>query len=165
VSIGSFCSIAADVEIMLGGNHRTEWVSTFPFRVCFDLPGAYEDGHPHSRGDVVVGHDVWIGRGARILSGVSIGNGAVVAGFSVVARDVRPYAVVAGNPAHELRRRFTDAQIDALQQICWWDWPLSRVLASLDILNAADVDSFIAACHEPLSPIAPTPVAAFGRTH
>jgi acetyltransferase-like isoleucine patch superfamily enzyme len=143
VRVGDFVSIGLDVVMLDGGNHRTEWVSTFPFRARFDLPGAYADGHPHSKGDVVVGNDVWIGRGARVLSGVSIGDGAVIAGYSVVTKDVRPYAIVAGNPARENRRRFDDAQIEALLRIAWWEWPLERILAAVPQLCDEDVDAFI----------------------
>lgn len=79
VYIGSFCSIADRVEFMVGGNHRLDWVTTYPFRVKLGLPGALRDGHPATKGDITIGHDVWIGRGARILSGVTVGNGAVSA--------------------------------------------------------------------------------------
>jgi acetyltransferase-like isoleucine patch superfamily enzyme len=144
VRVGAFVSIALDVVMLDGGSHRPDWVSTYPFRALFDLPGAYEDGHPTSKGDVVVGNDVWIGRGARVLSGVTIGDGAVVAGYSVVTRDVRPYAIVAGNPAREIRRRFTDEQIEALLAIAWWDWSLERVLESVPELCSASIDEFIA---------------------
>jgi acetyltransferase-like isoleucine patch superfamily enzyme len=101
VRIGSFCSLADDVLLMVGGKHPTGWVSTFPFRARFELPGAYEDGLPATDGDIVIGSDVYIGRGARIMSGVRIGDGAVVGACSVVAKDIRPYAIVAGNPARE----------------------------------------------------------------
>lgn len=144
VRVGAFVSIALDVVLLDGGNHRTDWISTYPFRARFGLPGAYADGHPVTNGDVVFGNDVWIGRGARMRSGVTIGDGAVVAGYSIVTRDVRPYTIVAGNPAREIRRRFEDAQIDALLQIAWWDWPLERVLASVPQLCSANVEAFIA---------------------
>lgn len=149
VRVGAFVSIAIDVVIGDGGNHRMDWVSTFPFRVAFDLPGAYQDGHPSSKGDVEVGNDVWIGRGARILSGVTIGDGAVVAGYSVVTKDVRPYAIVAGNPAREVRRRFTDAQVAALLRIAWWRWPIESILAAVPQLCSGGVDDFIAQ-HDPV---------------
>lgn len=143
VRIGAFVSIGLDVVLLDGGNHRTDWVSTYPFRVSFDLPDAYEDGHPYSKGDVVIGNDVWIGRGARVLSDVSVGDGAVVAGYSVVTKDVRPYAIVAGNPAREIRRRFDDAQVEALLRIAWWEWPLGRILAAVPQLCSDNVDVFI----------------------
>lgn len=143
VRIGAFSSVALDVVIGDGGNHRIDWVSTFPFRAIFGLEGAYADGHPQSRGDVQIGNDVWIGRGARILSGITIGDGAVVGGYSVVTKDVRPYAIVAGNPAREVRRRFSDEQVEALQAIAWWEWPLERILESVPWLCSANVDAFI----------------------
>ena len=151
VRVGAFVSIALDVVIMDGGNHRTDWVSTYPFRARFGLPGAYEDGHPRIKGDVNIGNDVWIGRGARIMGGIEVGDGAVVAGYSVVTRDVRPYAIVAGNPAREIRRRFSDEQVQALLEIAWWDWPLERVLEAVPQLCSENVDRFIAAHRRPAS--------------
>lgn len=117
VIIGSFCSIADEVVFIVGGNHRPDWVSMFPFRVVFDLPGAFEDGHPATNGDILVGHDVWIGRAATVLSGVTVGDGAVIAASAVVSKDVRPYAIVAGNPAREIARRFSDDQVAALERM------------------------------------------------
>jgi acetyltransferase-like isoleucine patch superfamily enzyme len=144
VTVGSYCSIALDVVLMDGGNHHTEWISTYPFRTMLGMPGAYEDGHPVSRGDIVIGSDVWIGRGARVMSGVTIGSGAVVGAYSVVTRDVRPYAIVVGQPARELRRRFGDAQVDALLDIAWWDWPEAKIREAVPELSSGEVDAFIA---------------------
>lgn len=144
VRVGAFVSIALDVVLLDGGNHRTDWVSTYPFRARFDLPDAYADGHPRVKGDVVIGNDVWIGRGARVLSGVTVGDGAAIAGYSVVTKDVRPYAIVAGNPAREIRRRFSDEQIEALLRIAWWDWPLEKVLGAVPQLCSERVEEFIA---------------------
>jgi acetyltransferase-like isoleucine patch superfamily enzyme len=148
VVIGSFVSIADGVEFIPGGNHRVDWISTFPFRVFFGLPGAFEDGHPATKGDIVVGNDVWIGTGAGILSGVTIGDGAVIGAGAVVAKDVRPYAVVVGNPAREVSRRFSDEQVEALQRIRWWDWPLELILEHVSLLCSPDVDALIATADE-----------------
>lgn len=145
VTIGRYSATASDVEVFVGGNHRTDWVSSYPFRIMFHLPGALEDGAPSSRGDVHIGNDVWIGRGAKILSGVTVGNGAVIGAYATVARDVNPYALVVGNPAVEVRRRFTEEQIAALERIAWWDWPLDRVLAAIPLLSSPDIGAFVAA--------------------
>jgi acetyltransferase-like isoleucine patch superfamily enzyme len=142
VSIGQFCSIAEDVIFLRGGNHRPDWVSTYAFHIHYGLDGAHK---PWSKGDITVGNDVWIGHGARVLSGVTVGDGAVIAAFSVVTRDVRPYALAAGSPATERKRRFTDAQIDALLDIAWWDWPLEKVLAEVPRLCCGDIDGFLMA--------------------
>jgi virginiamycin A acetyltransferase len=141
--IGSFCSIADEVTIMLGGNHRVDWVTTYPFNVLFPEAARFE-GHPVSKGDVVVGHDVWIGTGALILSGVTLGNGAVVGARSVVTRPVPAYAVAAGNPARVIRLRFSEDQIRRLEHIAWWDWPIEKVQAAWPWLLAPDVDAFLA---------------------
>lgn len=143
VRIGAFCSIAADVEIFVGGNHLMSWVSTFPLRAQLGLPGAYEDGHPATRGDVAIGHDVWLARGAKILSGVTIGHGAVVGAYTVVARDVPPYGIAVGNPMTVVRKRFSDDQIEALLSIAWWDWPEDRVRKAAPELNGGSIDDFI----------------------
>src|ERR1017187_2196525 len=76
IEIGSYCSIADGVQIMIGGNHHIAWVSTFPLREMLDLPGAFHQ-HPVARGPVVIGNDVWIGRDALITDGITIGHGAV----------------------------------------------------------------------------------------
>ncbi len=143
VRIGKFTALAPGVQFFLGGNHRTDWVTMYGLRIVFGLPGAMEDGTPASRGDIEVGNDCWIGSEAVVLSGVTIGDGAVVATRAVVTRDVPPYAVVAGNPAREVRRRFSAAQIEALSRIAWWDWPIEQVLEHVDLLCAPDIDSFI----------------------
>lgn len=143
VSIGDYCSISGNVEILPGGNHNIEWISTYPFRIMFGMPDARTDGLPSSRGPVTIGNDVWIGRGAMILSGVTIGNGAVIGARAVVARDVRPYAVVVGNPAVEIRRRFEDHTVELLLNLKWWDWPEDDVRAATALLCSDDIPSLL----------------------
>lgn len=144
VYIGDYCSIAGDVEIFAGGNHNPNWVSTYPFRIMFDLPGALADGIPSSRGPVRIGSDVWLGRGSVVLSGVTIGDGAVIGARAVVAKDVRPYAVVVGNPATEVRRRFDDATVDRLLAVKWWEWPEADVRQASPFLSSGDLSTFFA---------------------
>ena len=140
VRIGPYCSIADGVTIMTGGGHRLDWVSTFPFRVRFGLPGAFHDGHPASKGDVTIGSDVWIGAGVTILSGVTIGDGAAIGANATVTSDVLPYAVVAGNPAREIRRRFSDDEIEFLLALRWWDWPEEQVREAIPALCSPGLD-------------------------
>lgn len=134
--IGKYCSIAAGVTFILGGNHRMDWISTYPFgEFLRDWPDASEiEGHPSTRGDIKVGNDVWIGHGSIILSGVNIGDGAVIGAASVVSRDVAAYSVVAGNPAKEIRLRFSREEIEKLLEIKWWDWPESVVSQNVENL-------------------------------
>jgi acetyltransferase-like isoleucine patch superfamily enzyme len=143
--IGAFCAIAPDCTVFLGGNHRADWVTTYPFTVLepwkdhVDAPG-----HPATNGDVVIGNDVWIGSGVTIMSGVTVGDGAVLGANSTVASDVEPYAVVAGNPARTQRSRFPRDQVDGLLAIAWWDWSDERIRESLDLLCSPDVAAFVA---------------------
>lgn len=149
--IGRYGSIADGVEILLGGNHRLDWTTTYPFPA---LPGLWPTasgftGHDATRGDVVIGHDVWLGSQCMILSGVTIGHGAVVAARTVVRRDVPPYAIVAGNPARVFRLRFDEAKVAALLETRWWDLPKTRVEALLPLLLSSRIEEFIAAVRSP----------------
>jgi len=152
LTIGSFCSIAGQVEFILDAEHRTDWVTTYPIRIRLGLEGAGQDGHPATRGDIEVGNDVWIGLGATILSGVTIGDGAVIGAHAVVAKDVPPYSVAVGNPARVIRRRFSDEQVEALRRIRWWEWPDEVVTARVGDLCDSAIDRFILKYDPPLQP-------------
>jgi acetyltransferase-like isoleucine patch superfamily enzyme len=142
LTIGRFCSIAPGVTILLGGEHHAEWVTTYPFPlVCSEAK--IPSGYPHTKGDVAIGSDVWIGRDALILSGVTIGHGAVIGARSVVTRDVEPYAIYGGNPARLVRHRFPPETVAALLRIAWWDWPIAMVKAALPSLCSSDVQAII----------------------
>jgi acetyltransferase-like isoleucine patch superfamily enzyme len=134
IEIGKFCSIADNVTIFSGGEHRQDWISTYPFRIAFGLEGQNKDGHPQSKGPTIIENDVWIGFGAVILSGVTVGNGAIIGARSVVTKDVPAYHVVGGNPAKVIRQRFSDVKIEKLLRMAWWDWPLERILKAVPIL-------------------------------
>lgn len=141
--VGKFCSIAENVTIFLGGEHRADWVTTYPFTAF--LPAyAHISGHPGTKGDVVVGNDVWIADGATILSGVSIGDGAVIGSSAMVVKDVPPYAIVAGNPATVVKYRFAEAQIAELLRIAWWDWAPAEIEAAIPYLLSPDIEAFLA---------------------
>ncbi|MCJ2013772.1 CatB-related O-acetyltransferase [Methylobacterium sp. J-076] len=147
LTIGRYCSIADRVEILLGGDHRLDWASTYPFaamRGHFPGADAPEDYHS-SRGDVVIGHDVWLGSGCMILSGVTVGHGAVVAARAVVTRDVPPYGVVAGNPARVVRHRFPPEVAQALVASAWWDLPRAEVGRLVPLLQSGRIDTLLAA--------------------
>ncbi len=143
VIIGKFCSLADTARIFVGGFHHAEWVTTYAMRIRFNLPGAYEDGQPASRGDVVIGSDVWLGYGSTVLSGVHIGDGAIIGAQAMVTKDVPPYGIVAGNPARLIRKRFSEEQIEDLLKIAWWDWPLDEILAAVPLLCQPDIQAFI----------------------
>jgi chloramphenicol O-acetyltransferase type B len=143
IIIGSFCSIAEGVTIFGGGEHNTDWVTTYPLRIAFGDSLGGKDGHPATKGITKIGNDVWIGFGATILSGVEVGNGSVIGAGAVVSRNVPPYAIVVGNPAQIVRKRFTDLQIEKLLQISWWNWPLERIKKSMHLLSSKEIDLFI----------------------
>ena len=143
VRIGRYCSISKGVRIVAGGIHPSHWVSTFPFRMQWNLPGAARDGMPFAKGDVVVGSDVWIGTDAMLLSGVTVGDGAIVAARSVVTHDVPAYAIVAGVPAKVIGMRFDPAVVRELLNIAWWDWAESKVRDAVPLLSSGNVDEFI----------------------
>lgn len=153
LEIGSFCSISDSVTIMLGGEHRTDWVTTYPFSKLFPEAGGFR-GHPHTKGDVVIGNDVWIGYGALILSGVRIGNGAVVAARSVVRGEVKPYSIVAGNPSRHVMFRFDQATVNSLEEIAWWDWPMAKIKEAWPLLLSGDAEAFVNAYGANASPAA-----------
>ena len=143
--IGKFCSIANNVTIFLGGEHRTDWISTYPFNVINkDFPNAQNiSGHPKTKGDVCIGNDVWIGNGATIMSGISIGNGAVIGAEAVVTHSVPAYAIVAGNPARIIKYRFDNNTISKLEQIQWWNWPIEKINNEVRNICISDYNSFI----------------------
>jgi acetyltransferase-like isoleucine patch superfamily enzyme len=150
--IGKFCSIAEGVTIVLGGEHRTDWVTTYPFNAIIENAKKFE-GHPRTKGDVTIGNDVWIGMDVIILSGVTIGDGAVIGARSVVTKDVSPYSIVAGNPGRQVRFRFSEAIINSLQSIRWWDWPISEIQAAWPVLLSPEIEAFIAKYEESRRPI------------
>lgn len=137
--IGNFCSIATDVTILIGGEHSTKYITTYPFPYYRASARHLSEGR-RSKGDVVIGHDVWIGYGATILSGVHVGNGAVIGARSVVTRDVPAYAIVAGNPAHLLRLRFPAEKIQLLETIAWWSWPDAVLDQAMPLLMSERID-------------------------
>lgn len=143
--IGRFCALAAGTTFFMNGaNHAMGGFSTYPFNL---FGGGWEQGFDDKtwidagRGDTIVGNDVWIGNGALIMPGVTIGDGAIVAARSVVASDVPAYAVVAGNPAKSVRMRFDGQTVDALLRVAWWDWPAEKIARGLDAICGGDLDA------------------------
>lgn len=140
--IGKFCALATGVTfIMNGANHRMNGVSTYSFPIMGgdwarhmdlvqDLP---------SRGDTVVGNDVWFGGNVTVMPGVRIGHGAIVSTGAVVTRDVPDYAIVGGNPATEIKRRFSAEDIEKLVRIAWWDWPIEKITRHVRVISDGSV--------------------------
>ncbi|MDF3033826.1 MAG: CatB-related O-acetyltransferase [Alphaproteobacteria bacterium] len=125
--IGKFCQIGPKTQFLMNaGNHRMDGFSSYPFH-AFPSPWEEMPSMGKSRGDTVIGNDVWFGYGAFILPGIKIGDGAIIAAKAVVTKDVPPYTIVGGNPARVIRQRFDDNTIAFLQNLRWWDWPLDKI--------------------------------------
>jgi acetyltransferase-like isoleucine patch superfamily enzyme len=145
VYIGKFCSIAKNVEIFTGGNHNTNWITTYPFSEFTNdfSEGEKVKGFPSTKGDVHIGNDVWIGRGAVIMSGVTIGNGAVIGAYTIVSKNIGPYEIAVGNPMRIIKKRFTVEIIEKLEAIKWWDWELQKIQKEVTNLCSSNIDDFI----------------------
>lgn len=142
VIIGNFCSIASNVEFFLGGNHRVDWITTYPFgHIHNEIFNNFNgEGHPKTNGNIVIGNDVWIGMSAKIMSGVVIGDGAVIASNSVVTKNVEPYSIVGGNPAKLIKKRFDLEIIELLLSLKWWDWDEKKINQNLGILCSPEIE-------------------------
>lgn len=145
LKVGKFCSIAANVDVYTGGNHRTDWVTTYPFgHVHQNIFNSFDGkGHPKSNGNVIIGNDVWIGSNTTIMSGITVGDGAVIANNSHVVKNVEPYSIVGGNPAKLIKYRFSEDQIKKLLEIRWWDWSTEKINQFCSLLCNENIDEFI----------------------
>ena len=145
--IGKFCQIAVGVTfITASANHRFDGGSSYPF-------GIFTGDHsgpsmPTAGPDTIIGSDVWIGQGARILPGAQIGDGVIIGAVAVVAGQVPPYSIAAGNPARVVRRRFDDATIARLCELPWWNRPIEHIVASEAAISRGDIAAFDAAAKE-----------------
>ena len=140
--IGKFCAIATNVKfIMNGANHKLDGISTYPFPIFGQGWEAAMDKLMElpSRGDTIIGNDVWIGYEALIMPGVKIGDGAVIAARSVVVSDIPPYVVAGGNPARPIKQRFSDSEVAQLLSIQWWDWEIDKITRNIDIIMGSDI--------------------------
>lgn len=144
--IGRFCAIAHGVKfVMNGANHRMSGLSTYPFQIFGNgwekvMP---EPGDLPYKGDTVIGNDVWIGYEALIMPGVRIGNGAIVSSRSVVVSDVPAYTLVGGNPARPIRPRFEPEVVATLETLGWWNWPIAKITAHLELIVAGDAGALM----------------------
>jgi len=145
--VGKYCSFAAQVTILLGGEHRIDYATTYPFS---DIPSPWPEAEKitdmtYSKGDVLIGNDVWIGFGATILSGVRIGDGVVIGAGALVSASVKPYSVVGGNPAKTLKMRFDEETVSRLLKLAWWQWSEDKVRANIHLLCDSDMNSLLEA--------------------
>jgi len=149
LTIGKFCMLASGVEfVMNGANHLSQAVSAYPFAIFGgDWSNSMEGKSYPTKGDTVIGNDVWIGYRACILPGVTIGDGAIIGSFSVVTKDVPPYTIVGGNPAQPIRKRFDDETVASLLKLAWWNWPIERITKYAHYLTG-DINLFSRALKE-----------------
>ncbi len=140
--IGKFCMIASCVTfIMNGANHLTKSISSYPFAIFGEGWKDAMDGKSYpTKGNTEIGNDVWIGFNSTIMPGIRIGDGAVIASNSTVTKDVEPYSIVGGNPAKEIRKRFTKEKTEQLLEIKWWDWEIEKITENIQNLTGDDVD-------------------------
>jgi len=143
--IGKFCMIASDVKfIMNGANHLTNSLSTFPFAIFGNGWESAMDGKNYpKKGNINIGNDVWIGYNATIMSGVTIGDGAIIATNSTVIKDVEPYSIVGGNPAKEIKRRFSKEVISKLLELKWWNWDIEKITKNIQNLSDNEIEKII----------------------
>ena len=141
--IGKFCMIASDVTfIMNGANHLTDAFTTYPFAIFANGWESAMDGKYYpKKGDIIIENDVWIGYNATIMAGVTIGDGAIIATNSTVIKNVEPYTIVGGNPAIEIRKRFSNDTINRLLKIKWWNWSIEKITRNLQYLTDKDIDN------------------------
>ncbi|MFT6856780.1 MAG: virginiamycin A acetyltransferase [Cyclobacteriaceae bacterium] len=143
--IGKFCMIASDVKfIMNGANHLTNSLTTYPFAIFgHGWEDAMEGKNYPQKGDLLIGNDVWIGHNATIMAGVTIGDGAIIATNATVVKDVAPYAIVGGNPAVEIKKRFSDETIAELLALKWWNWPIEKITRNVKALTGNRLDEIV----------------------
>lgn len=143
--IGKFCSIACGAKfIFTSANHSLHSLSTYPFPIFYDeweLDGREVTSAWVNKGDIVIGNDVWIGYEAVILSGVQIGDGAIIGTRALVTRDVPPYTVVGGTPAKPIKKRFTEETISTLQALEWWNWPREKISQHIHTIQSGDIEA------------------------
>jgi virginiamycin A acetyltransferase len=140
--IGKFCMIASDVKfIMNGANHLTTAISSFPFAIFGeDWKNAMDEKDYPSRGNTEIGNDVWIGFNSTIMPGIKIGDGAIIGANSTVTKSVEPYSIVGGNPAKEIKKRFSKEQIELLLKIKWWNWEIEKITENVQNLTSENID-------------------------
>lgn len=135
--IGKFCMIASGATfIMNGGNHLTEATTAYPFAIFGDAwQHAMDDKTYPTKGDTIIGNDVWIGHDATIMPGIHIGDGAIIAAKAVVTKNIEPYTIVGGNPAKPIKKRFSEDTISKLLQLEWWNWDIEKITKNVDKLT------------------------------
>ncbi len=141
--IGKFCSIACGARFLFtSANHTLKSLSTYPFPLFFEewnLDKANVTDSWDNKGDIVIGNDVWIGYEAVIMSGVTIGDGAIIGTRAVVSKDVPPYTIVGGIPAKPIRKRFSDEVVSSLLEIKWWEWSDERIRENLSAIQSGNI--------------------------
>ena len=146
--IGKFCSIACGTKFLFNcANHSLKSLSTYTFPLFYEeweLEKSNITTAWDNKGDIVIGNDVWIGYEAVIMTGVHIGDGAIIAARAVVTKDVPPYPIVGGTPAKEIRKRFDTEMIHQLLKLKWWDWSTYKIRQCLPYIAEGKLDELLA---------------------
>ncbi|MRI01403.1 chloramphenicol acetyltransferase [Kriegella sp. EG-1] len=142
--IGKFCMIASDVTfIMNGANHLSDAISSYPFAIFGgDWQHAMKNKSYPTKGNTIIGNDVWLGYNATIMPGIRIGDGAIIGSNAVITKDVEPYSIVGGNPGKLIRKRFSDEEIESLLSLKWWDWPIEKITGNVQKLTEIKLSDF-----------------------
>ena len=143
LKMGKFCSIACGTKFLFNSaNHTLRSLSTYPFPIFYDEweHGIWADKAWDNKGDIVVGNDVWIGQNVTVMPGVHIGDGAIIAANSVVAKDVPAYCIAGGNPCKIIKKRFDDELITYLLDLKWWDWDAEKIFKNMAALCSGDLE-------------------------
>jgi virginiamycin A acetyltransferase len=142
LKIGKFCMIASGVTfIMNGANHLSKSISSYPFAIFGeDWKNAMEGKTYPTKGDTIIGNDVWIGYNATIMPGIKIGDGAITAANSTVIKNVEPYTIVGGNPIKEIKKRFSEEQIKELLKLQWWNWSIEKITENVQNLTDNNIE-------------------------
>lgn len=147
LKIGRFCSVACGVKfVFTSANHTLRSLSTYTFPIFFEEWGLDVKNITKAwdnKGNIIIGNDVWIGYGAVILSGVTVGDGAIIGARAVVTKDVPPYTIVGGVPARQIRKRFDEETIKKLLTLQWWNWDYEKIRKNIPAIQSGDIESLL----------------------
>ncbi len=141
ITIGNFCSLGPENHLLLGVEHYANWNTTYPFEIIGGEAFENQVGSTFSKGNIVIGNDVWTGANVTVLSGVNIGDGCIIGAGAVVSKDIEPYSIAVGNPIKVIRKRFSEERIGRLLEMKWWNWDYKHIYRAREILQSENTDA------------------------